>query len=121
MQTIPTVRPEQTHSISQYTGGGYFSSSQNHILPGSGGMSIYTADPASPMETTYVHTNGFNPEGASTMTVQQSQSVPPHPPPNYTEATGIPFYNAMPPNYDSVMMGNEYPPHLQATLPSNNS
>lgn len=73
---------------------------------------FYTADPASPMQTTLLHmrSNGFPPEGANTMT------VPSHPPPNYTEATGRSLLTHLPPNYNSIML---YPSHT-ATLPTIN-
>lgn len=81
---------------------------------------LYTADPASPMQTAYPHmtANSFPLERANPMTVQ---SVPPHPPPNYTEATTGGPYTHLPPNYDSVMTGNGYPPHFTAALPTTNS
>ena len=84
---------------------------------------MYTADPASPMQTTYSHNLGFHPEAAETMTIEQTQPVPPHPPPNYTEATALSggLYGHFPPHYDSIMVGNEYPSHLSATLPHSSS
>ncbi len=85
----------------------------NHSSPSH--TNLYIADPASPMQTAYPHTNRFP--------VCTSQPFPPHPPPNYTEATtmiGGGIYPQMPPNYDSLMIGTEYPTHLIAALPNTN-
>lgn len=83
---------------------------------------LYTADPASPMQT-YSHDmgkDGYLPEGANSMEIRHSPSIPSHPPPNYTEATAMArqsVYVHLPPNY---MEENEYP-HMIATLPDTKS
>lgn len=65
---------------------------------------LHTADPASPMQTTYSHM-GFPPEGACTV-----PSIPP--PPNYSEATAmttdVRYQGHLPPNYNSIMIASEY-------------
>lgn len=72
-------------------------------------LSPPTADPASPMQATYsqMGSKGFLPRGACTM-----QSIPHHPPPNYTQATAMTgdvlYHGHLPPNYDSIMTGSEY-------------
>lgn len=94
----------------------------SNLLPTytSASNNLYAADPASPMQIAYSHDTRYNgfPEGASTTSIQHSHLVPPHPPPNYTEATTL--HSHLPPNYDSIMMGHEYPPHLTVTLPNSN-
>lgn len=85
-----------------------------HLQPYTSNMSsnLYTADPASPMQTAYpqMAANDF-PMEANPMLVQHSQSLPSHPPPNYTEATATAPYTHLPPNYNSIMIGTNYPLH----------
>ena len=90
---------------------------KNYVPYSSPSQYIHTADPASPMQTaTYPPQRCFQPEGAM-------QPVPTPPPPNYTEATAMAgdmqYHGHLPPNYDSIVVGSEYPSHLPATLPKN--
>jgi len=69
--------------------------------------------------TCYHHTNNM------------TQLLPPsQPPPNYSEATSLEtqhavynghFVHSMPPNYNSIMTGNEYPSGFTAALPNHSS
>ena len=72
---------------------------------------LYTADPASPMQTAYpqMGANGFPMEHCPPMMVHAEDPIPSHPPPNYSQATATSLYAQLPPNYDSLMIGNEYP------------
>ncbi len=87
------------------------------------GPDQYVIDPASPMQTIYSNTGSYhsNPE--------IELIIPPtHPPPNYSEAMSLmgqnPTYEGqllqpLPPEYDTIMVRNEYPPNLTAALPNN--
>lgn len=71
---------------------------------------LHETDAASPMQTTTYSHMRFPPEGACAM-----QPFPQHPPPNYTEATAMTgdmnYHGHLPPNYDSIMIGQEYTRH----------
>lgn len=86
---------------------------------------LYGSDPASPMQTVYSNANEYPPEGSNDIGLLMPPS---HPPPNYTEATTTRhhlhqghLFNHMPPHYDSIVVGTEYPPHITAALPDHSS
>lgn len=90
----------------------------------SSGSSLFTA---SPMETMMYSSNtGYQGDCSADIGLLMHPS---HPPPNYSEATSLgqhqvyqgQFIHPMPPHYDSIVVGNEYPPHLPAALPNNTS
>ena len=106
---------QQSPKMAQLSPSGLTSFQPNHT------SQLCTADPSSPMQTTYVHggmrANGFE---TAALTIPQTLLIPPHPPPNYAEATAMgkgPLYTYLPPDYDSIMIGNEYSPHITAQLP----
>lgn len=111
-QCSPSVMQPATCHYRHSTKPSTIPATMNHFAPAytstlSPSSHLHTADTASPM---YAHmgSDGFHPEGACTM-----QSIPLHPPPNYSEATAMPidvqYHGPLPPPYyNSTMIGTEY-------------